>query len=353
MKKTSCSRVLVLIFTTLVLSCFFSFGHSSQSRAAAPMVLSFSSWGTEKDPGLVGWTAMAKDLEQVTKGGVKVKFYHAEALGKAREHYELALKGTADMSYMNVSFTPGRFPITDLISFSYAPSAEAMAAGLNELTGKGYLDKEYAQVKLLFAYAGAPSHLLWRKGVKPATTLADFKGKKIRIPGAAAKDLIAALGATPLNMPMPEVYMALERGVMDGAFTSINTLDVFRLAHVVNEITYMDIMTFAFGVIMNKNSWEKLPKEAKDVLEKNRYNYALTSSRAMDRDDAKAIENNKPKIYKLAPAETARLKEIVGPSVTAYVKKYEEAGFPVRQAAHDYNAFMKQKYGEDAFAAGF
>ena len=332
---------------------FFAGLQLAEAASEAPLVLSFSSWGTEKDPALPAWVQMGKDLEQATQGKVKLKIYHAETLGKAKEHYELALQGIADIAYLNVSFTPGRFPVTDLITFSYAPSGEAMAEGLIELTKKGYLNKEYANVKLLYAYPGTPNHLLWRKGTKPATSLAEFKGKKIRIPGTAARDLITTVGATPLSIPMPEVYSALERGVIDGAFTSIVTLDVFRLAHVCNDITKVNSLTFAFSILMNKNTWVKLPKEAKDVLERNGTTYALMASRGHDRDDAKAIDKNKPKFYQLPTSDIKRLKDIVASSLKAYIEKYEAAGYPMKKAAKDYHTFMKQKYGEEPFILDF
>ncbi len=340
---------IAVIFSTVWLAAIWL--PAVEAASSTPMTLSFSSWGTEKDPALPAWQQMGKDLEQATQGKVKLKFYHAETLGKAKEHYELALKGIADIAYLNVSFTPGRFPVTDLLTFSYAPSGEAMADGMTELMKKGYLAKEYENVKLLYAYTGTPNHFLWRKGTKPATTLAELRGKKIRIPGTAARDLITTLGATPMNIPMPEVYPALERGVIDGAFTSLVTLDVFRLAHVCQEITKVNFLTFAFAIVINKQTWEKLPEEAKSLLQKRSADYALLSTRSHDQNDAKAIEHNKPKIYPLPASDLKRMKEIVAPSLKAYINKYEASGYPMKKAARDYHQFMKQKYGAEPYLA--
>ena len=342
-------------FILVVFMCVFFFASTQSVGAApeAPMVLSFSSWGTDKEPAIPAWLEMGKDLEEATKGKVKLKIYHAETLGKAKEHYEIALKGIADMAYLNISFTPGRFPITDLVTFSSAPSAEAMTEGLMMLMKKGYLNKEYENVKLLYVFTGGPLHLMWRKGTKPATSFAELKGKKIRIPGMAGRDLLTAVGATPVGIPMPDVYTALERGVVDAVFSTVEILDTFRLSHVSNEITRMNILTFSFATLMNKNTWEKLPKEAKDVLERNSGKYARMASSQHDRDDVKAIENNKPKIYNLPASDTKRFKEILAPSVKAYIEKYEAAGYPMKKAAKDYYMFMKQKYGEEPFILDF
>lgn len=332
---------------------FFTGLQLAEAAPGAPLELSFSSWGTDKDPALPAWLQMGKDLEDATKGNVKLKIYHNETLGKAKEHYELALKGIADIAYLNISFTPGRFPITDMVTFSSAPSAVAMTEGLMELMKKGYLNKEYENVKPLYVFTGGPLHLMWRKGGKPATSLAELKGKRIRIPGMAAKDLMTAEGAVPVSIPMPEVYTALERGVVDAVLSTPEVLETFRLGHVSNELTKVGILSFGFSILMNKTTWEKLPKEARDVLERNSGKYAVMAARQHDKDDVTAIEKNKTKIYNLPASDTTRLKEILGPSVKAYIEKYEAAGYPMKKAAKDYHTFMKQKYGQEPFLLDF
>lgn len=125
------------------------------------------------------------------------------------------------------------------------------------------------------------------------------------------------------------------------------------MAQVSNEITKMDFLTFSFPILMNQNTWEKLPKEAKDALEKNSAAYALMASRSHDRGDAKAVENNKPKFYRLPTADVTRLKGILALSIKAYIEKYESAGYPMKKAAEHYYRFMKQKYGDEPFILDF
>jgi TRAP-type mannitol/chloroaromatic compound transport system substrate-binding protein len=49
---------------------------------------------------------------------------------------------------------------------------------------------------------------------KKITTIADYKGLKMRIPGLGGK-VVARAGATVVTLPAGEVYGALERGVID------------------------------------------------------------------------------------------------------------------------------------------
>ncbi len=55
---------------------------------------------------------------------------------------------------------------------------------------------------------------------EPIHTLEDFKGKKLRVHNPQTAALMEAIGAKPAPLPLSEVPPALERGVIDGVFTS-------------------------------------------------------------------------------------------------------------------------------------
>lgn len=336
---------------TFLMAAFLSLSlFIGQTFAASDvMTLSLSSWTGPGEPAVPAWNEMAKDLEEATQGKIKVKIYHGQALGKAKEHYELALKGIADMAYLNVGFTPGRFPITDMASYAHAPSAKVLTTGLLDLMKEGYLDKEYEKVKLLYVWTGGPNNLLWTKGAKPAVTLSEFKGKKIRVPTTAASDLMRALEASPVAIPMPEVYTAMERGVVDGTFTTPETMDLFRLSHVCNEITRLDSLTFAFCLIMNKDKWDQLPEPAKAVLQKNAEKYGLMAGMTHDKNDEIAINTHKPKIYELDANELKRIKALMAPSFKEYVEKYESAGYKAKEAANAFYKDLQSKFDVEPY----
>ena len=67
---------------------------------------------------------------------------------------------------------------------------------------------------------------------KAVNKLEDLKGMKIRCTGMAAK-IVAALGATPVAMPMGETYDALSRGVVDGSMAPQESLYGWKWGEVV------------------------------------------------------------------------------------------------------------------------
>ena len=56
----------------------------------------------------------AEKISKMTNGKVKVMFFPGGALGKMPDHYDLAEKGIADISYTLQDYTPGRFPLTSV-----------------------------------------------------------------------------------------------------------------------------------------------------------------------------------------------------------------------------------------------
>jgi TRAP-type transport system periplasmic protein len=323
-------------------------GHVATSHAE-PVTLTLSSWDNENGMSVPAWKQMIKDLEEFTKGEVKIRVFYSQALGKAREHYEMAARGLADICFINTGFTPGRFPLNELPAFSTAPSAVMNGRGLLEVMKMGYLEKEYADVKLLHVYGSSPSHFIWRKGVKGASNLEELKGKKIRVPTTGAANLLKALGASPVAIPMPEVYTALERGVIDGTLTSINVLDVFSLAQVCDQITMADGPAFGFSLVMNLKTWEKLSPEVKEFFEKSHPKYAEMVARTFDDQDELSVKRHAPKIYNLSPAEKQIIKEISGLELREYIRKYEDLGFPAMKAAEAFHRAIEEEYKVEAF----
>jgi len=61
------------------------------------------------------YAPFAKEIEERTKGRVKITIYPSEALGKAKDHYDMASQGLCDIAVFLPVYTPGRFPLTTVM----------------------------------------------------------------------------------------------------------------------------------------------------------------------------------------------------------------------------------------------
>ena len=277
--------------------------------------------------------AWCKEIEKLTHGQVKIDFYPGCTLTKPAQVYDGVVTGRSDIGMSCFIYTRGRFPLMSFIHLPWGnPSGEFATAIINEVYQK-FKPKELSDVKVLYLHAHGPGLIHTRK--KPIFKLADFKGLKIRTPGAVA-EMIKALGGTPVSMPMPEVYQALQRGVVDGAVYPEETNKGWKMG----EVTHYTIACYpiaysvGFFVVMNKQKWEELPANIKKIFEKVDREYAIKAGKAWDIADYEGYKYELSlgnEVIGIPPKEAARWKKRVQVVINNYIKMTEKKGLPGKQ----------------------
>lgn len=205
-----------------------------------------------------------KKIGELTGGRVKITLFPGQALGKAKDQYEMAAKGICDIALTIPAYTPGRFQLTSVFWLPFmVTSAEETSVALWKIYEK-YLQDEYKDVKVMWQYVHAPGQIFTRK--KPVTTLGDLKGMKIRATNPYVQKSLKVLGASPVSIPVPEVYNSLDRGVVDGTAMPFEGLWVFKQYEVVDYGTLCNLYTMSFAIVINKRKWESLPADIKKRL---------------------------------------------------------------------------------------
>ncbi len=99
------------------------------------------------------------------------------------------------------------------------------------------------------------------------TSLADVKGKKIRVPETTLMmDTMSALGAEPTPISYSELYSSLQTGVVDGAENGYPGYDSNKFYEVA-PYYLLDAHTFSPGIIlMAEAQWAKLSPEDQEIL---------------------------------------------------------------------------------------
>ena len=99
-------------------------------------------------------------------------------------------------------------------------------------------DTEYKDVEVLWWGPTDLGHFLMKKPVK---TVEDLHGKKVRSPSTVGNDVLAALEAVPVSLPVSDTYDAIERAIVDGTMLPISTLISFNLSDVVDHVLVMNM----------------------------------------------------------------------------------------------------------------
>ncbi len=101
---------------------------------------------------------------------------------------------------------------------------------------------------------------------KEVRSLADLKGLRLRAPGENI-DVLRALGADPVNMPMGEVYSALAKGVIDGVVAPADTIKSLHFAEVARHFTTMHFARGAYPArAMSDAAWNRLTPDLQALL---------------------------------------------------------------------------------------
>lgn len=290
-----------------------------------------------------GSTAHAKFMqpwcEKLAKdSGGKVKcqiFPGMQAGGTPPQLYEQVKDGVMDIVWTLPGYTPGRFPASEVFELPFMiHRAEGASQALWEyaVTNK-LLETEFKDVKMLAMHTHDQGYL--HTVNKPVRTLDDFRGMKLRAPTRLTNKMLAAFGATPVGMPVPQVPEALSKGVIDGAVVPwevVPAIKVHELVkfHTVTDLKSRALYTSVFTYAMNKAKYEGLPPEAKKVLDANS-GAALSHQLGRIWDEVtpatrKPAEDRKNTIYTLPADEHRRWEQAAQPVYEDWVKEVSAKG---------------------------
>jgi len=283
------------------------------------------------------WMPMLEELKKRSKDRIAYNMFAGGALGKGPEHFDIVAKGLSDMGYFTATWTPGRFPLTDVLSLATWVDGKDIATEIGNAMFKRVLHQEFPGVKMV-ELNGCIQAFLWTK--KPVKTLEDVKGLRVRSPGGHQTSYIKALGAEPIFMPLGDVYLAMETGTIDGIVTCPPLVLSFKLHEVAKHGVVTTFGCVSEGVIMNDNSWKKTPDDVKPVIEEVCHNPFHTTgglTREVYKKMLKEITDKKVELYHLPTQEAERWYERFRDVTRKWVSDLEAKGLKAKEVVKAYN----------------
>jgi len=241
-----------------------------------------------------------------------------------------------------MAYQPGRFIVTNATSLPLGlPNARKGSLVLWDLWEK-YQPEAFAKVKVLAMFATAPTNIMSKV---PVRTLEDLKGMDLRASGGAAQ-ILAAWGANPVGMPMPATVEALQKGVVKGLFSSLEVMKDFKFAETCKYVTMTDTVIYPFAVVMNMDSWNKLPKDVQKVMDDLRVEQSEWTGTYMDNHVKAAMEWAKTEqnveVITLSAAEKAKWDAKLVPLIEKWAADAKSKGFPADAIVDDIKVLIKK-----------
>ena len=276
---------------------------------------------------------LAADIAERTNGEVTMTLYPTMQLGgKAPELIRQAQDGTVDMVFTLPGYTSPLFPRTQMIELpGLREDGMATTELMWDLLEGGYFDPEYDGLKVIALWAADDAGLYTRD--KPIRSLDDVAGMLLRSPSAAQARQIEVMGATPVALPIPELYPQLERGVIDGAMVPFTTILDFRMHEVAN---YFTITGPLFGrsqflVAMNADSYNGLSPEHQAVIDElTGEELSKKATQAYLDRAAESIQFVRDaadkEVIEFSAEEQARIREVLNPIYDEWLAAMAEQG---------------------------
>lgn len=265
-------------------------------------------------------------LSAATNGELTVRGYHGGELGSGpADQYVRVVQGVADIAWGLPGYTSSQFPKTMIAEMPGALALDQPAYPALLAAFPDHLVSEFPATVPLAIWGSEPNIFIMKSAQirKPD----DLKGLKIRVAGSTAGEAMAALGATPVQMPMTQVYNALQTGLIDGAISGVSTLIDFKLDEVSDSLTTgANLGRLTFYTVMSQSVYDGLPDDQKaaidavagEVLSKSAEEaWMATAAAALEA----ARADTKNTVIDLTPEEAAAFDAILAPVTEAYVEE--------------------------------
>jgi len=250
---------LLLVIAVVPIFLVTSYSMTFSAPPAKPFVLKAGSvyeTGAMWDAGLRIFSEM---VAKESKGELTVKYIGGEETFPMFELIEILRKGVVDLVCADATFYTKFLPevFTSIIS-EMNPEEERKS---------GYFDaiNKLHQKKINAVYMGKTTDFGFNFYLKEPRDKPDFKGLKLRVLPHSL-NLVKVMGGSPIVVAPPELYSALEKGVVDGIAFPLVGITERRLQEVLKYIYDHSYYKVSVHLMTNLDAWNKLPPHLQKLV---------------------------------------------------------------------------------------
>jgi len=272
------------------------------------------------------FVAFKNEVESKSHGRIKVVFYGGGQLGGQKDMINGVIGQAIEVASVNVSPLAGFYPKIDVLSIPYLfPNTEIAEKVLDGPLGQ-QLNSELNDTLGITMVGGAypVGFRHFTNSKRPIHTPTDMEGLKFRVmQNPLYIKMVESLGASPQPIDASEMYMAMDRGVVDGQENAWAAIESWKFYEVQDYITLDGHVMTIQTTIMNTNYLKSLPEElCRIILEAARNSTLVAKGIAIARNNyaQKDLADNFKDIYAPSPSEIKQFKELAQPPVLEWLR---------------------------------
>ncbi|WP_258360990.1 TRAP transporter substrate-binding protein [Moorella sulfitireducens (nom. illeg.)] len=313
--------------------------------------LNFQSDYMESHPTVVNvFKPWIEEVKKRSNGRLVINYYNPNALCPTEKTYDSVVAGIIDIGAVPMPFTPDKFPLGELLDLPFiVPNSEAGSLLIWKLfeTTPEWRD-QFKDVKVLWQWVSAPVQL--HTVAKPVRTLEDIKGLRILSPTPSDVETAKILGASPIKVLPPDMYIALQRKSADGTFIPVAPVKSLKLDEVTKYHTMLNIRVTPFYAVMNVDTWNSLPDDLKNILiDTTGTKMAQACGVSLDEGAARDVERIKEQgntFIEFNPEEKEKLIKAVEPLYEEKLKQLEAKGYSNARQIFENIKQLAEKYSK-------
>ena len=262
---TTLTRITSLLSAVTLLAGGAALGPVSATAQAKPIVWNLPTVAAPTYYHTVNYQAWGAKVKEKSSGRMEIRVHPASSLYPGPELIPAVLDGRTEIGTVLASY------LTDVLLEMGPLELPFMTSSIEEhkkaaMQLRPFYTEMLAKKGLkLLAINTWPSQQLF--STVPIRTVADWRGKKIRVYGADSANVTRLLGGAPINIAFGEVYSALEKKTVDGAMTSATNAEPMKFFEVAKFVDYWYIAGAAQEwLVANQKAWDALPKDLQQAM---------------------------------------------------------------------------------------
>ena len=222
-------------------------------------------------PGLgTGANLLGEMITNMSDGRITVTVYGAGEIVPAFEAMDAVSNGTVEMGHGAPYYWKGKVPAAQYLAATpFGMNAQEQNAWFQYGGGQALADRVYAEMGCKFFPSGNTGTQMGGWYNKEMTSIEDYQGLKMRIPGLGG-EVVAAAGATVVNLPGGELLQAMQSGTIDamewvGPYNDL-AFGIYQVAQYYYYPGWHEPATVLENFI-NLEAWEALPSDLQAIVE--------------------------------------------------------------------------------------
>lgn len=272
-----------------------------------------------------------------TDANFNIKVHYGAVLSPEKEILDGASIGAFELGWWVPTYAPGKQPSLTALGLPFLP-----LGNMNNATRVAHAfyrhpvvtrDHDTWNLDYIMVVMNPPYEMMGRG--KMPDTLAGWKGLRVRALGGGGTAM-GRIGAVPTTVTAPEIYGALERGIVDAAALPYAAFDAYKINQIGQWYTKGLALNYVVtAVVANKDAHAKLPSQYRDLIRKTVPMAMQAQADSVQGEEDKAEADFRQRGLKMATVTPDVRQEMIRvggtPVWEAWVKEMTEKGLPAQE----------------------